>query len=406
MREKIKSIVLLCLVGVSVYLTYTLWISFPQKEMSLESKKSTNSEVDLFRIIRPQYAFLIEGGKTYLASVDNLWRQVVEFLNKEKEIKFTLEGKKDSGNSLTFEGIKFVIEKGWNKGVLKQILTRESVIRKLDDNARINQVLVDFKQNQVVFEDVYSNKRYVFSYESIKDLKPLSTEDATVCDSVYGIPLTAVFMPNIHNKTMIKELDQILLDKIFTNISIVRKVTEDNGKTVYTDGMKSLKIFEDGCIEFYSTSIESSSDGKLDFVKSAEFLERLGLNWRNFYLADVKEDNGQVSFFFGYSFDFPIWFDKRDFHPIEVTVSNGSVKSARILYLNVEEKGKITFSPEKMRNLFNAGLKISKNKGAFQAFRIGYIYMNGHFIPSIKMEFEKGSVFINMLNGKLLSIGE
>lgn len=72
----------------------------------------------------------------------------------------------------------------------------------------------------------------------------------------------------------------------------------------------------------------------------------------------------------------------------------------------MEEKGKITFSPEKMRNLFNAGLKISKNKGAFQAFRIGYIYMNGHFIPSIKMEFEKGSVFINMLNGKLLSIGE
>lgn len=180
MREKIKSIVLLCLVGVSVYLTYTLWISFPQKEMSLESKKSTNSEVDLFRIIRPQYAFLIEGGKTYLASVDNLWRQVVEFLNKEKEIKFTLEGKKDSENSLTFEGIKFVIEKGWNKGVLKQILTRESVIRKLDDNAKINQVLVDFKQNQMVFEDVYSNKRYVFSYESIKDLKHLSTEDATV----------------------------------------------------------------------------------------------------------------------------------------------------------------------------------------------------------------------------------
>ncbi|MGB9780337.1 two-component system activity regulator YycH [Caldanaerobacter sp.] len=406
MREKIKTLVLLFLVGVSVYMTYILWISFPQKEISFESKKSTNREVDIFRIIRPQYAFLIENGKSYLIAPEEIWGKIWELLHKEREIKFALEDKKDSSISNSFEGIKLVIDGGWGKEVLKQIFVKDNLAKRFEANVRINRILVDFNKSQIVFEDVYNGKTYSFFYDDLTNLKSISDHSITVFDSVYDMPFTALSMPNIYNKALLKDLDQALLDKIFANISIVRKITENNGMTVYTDGIKSLKVFENGIIEFYSTSPESFPEGKTDLEKAVYFLERLGFDWRNFYLTDVKVENGQFYFFFNYSYEYPIWFDKRDFSPIEVTVSNGGVKAAKILYFELEEKGKINFPREKIRNLVSLETNFSKTKGSLVGVKIGYVYTNGHFIPSAKMEFKKGSIFVNMFNGKLISIGD
>lgn len=410
-----------------MYLTYTLWISFPQNEL-FSNKKSTNIKVDIFRIIRPEYTFVGLQDKVYLISDDNLssslWKKTTDFINSNKEEKINVVDKNSWEDAQKGTFIRFLMGKSVNGEFLREVFSnKEGWFKKINSDIYVKEIIINIGKSQIFVKDAVNEKFYIINYQSLESLKSfienLNKNDITVCESVYQesntyftknvyIPSLTFSIKKIYNKEINFESDTHFLEKFFTNISVVRKITENNGCTVYTDGLKSLRLYQNGYIEFYDTVSEASPTDKIFALrKSVIFLEEIGIKVDNIYLWDVKEEKGQYTFYFNYIFDYPLRILQKEMldFPIEVNISNGNIKYARVLYLDLMSNGSYLISHGKLKQSLVMGLKHINWQQPLSDLKIGYVYYEGQFIPVWIGEGKNRVFFINIFNGKLIYNG-
>ncbi|SHF21762.1 Two-component signal transduction system YycFG, regulatory protein YycH [Thermoanaerobacter uzonensis DSM 18761] len=428
MKEKVKSLLLLFLVLTSVYLTYKLWISFPQNELSFINKKSTNAKVDIFRIIRPEYTFVGIQGKVYLVSNGDfsfsLWKKTADFINSNKEEKINVVDDNSWENAQKGTFIRFLIGKSVNGDLLKDIFTnRDSWFRKINSDIYVEEIIVNIDKNQIFIKDATNKKFYCLNYLKMEILKNiienLPKDKVSVCESVYEegntyfeknvyIPSLTFSIKEIYNKETNFESDHHFLEKFFTNISVVRKITENSGCTVYTDGLKSLRLYQNGYVEFYNTISEpSSTDKNFALKKSIVFLEEIGIKVDDIYLMDFKEEKGEYTFYFNYIFDYPLRILQKEMpdFPIEINILNGNIKYARVLYLDLMSNGNYLISHAKLKQSLVMGIKHISWQQPLSDLKIGYAYYEGQFIPVWIVKSNNREFFINIFDGKLIYNG-
>ncbi|MBE3591547.1 MAG: hypothetical protein IMW84_01255 [Thermoanaerobacter sp.] len=428
MREKIKSLLLFFLVLTSVYLAYKLWISFPQNELSFINKKSTTTKVDIFRIIRPEYTFVGLQGKVYLVSDGNLsfslWKKTTDFISSNKEEKIIVVDENSWENAQKGTFMRFLMAKSANGGLLKDIFSnRDSWSRKINSNVYVKEIIVNIDKNQIFVKDATNKKFYSFNYSEMEDLKNIiknfPKDEVSVCESVYEkgnayfeknvcIPSLTFSIKKIYSKETNFESDPHFLEKFFTNISVVRKITENSGCTVYTDGLKSLRLYQNGYIEFYDSVSEAFPTDKIFALKkSVLFLEEIGIKIDDVYLTDFKGEKGEYTFYFNYIFDYPLRILQKEMldFPIEINISNGNIKYARVLYLDLMSNGSYLISHAKLKQSLAMGLKEINWREPLSDLKIGYVYYEGQFIPVWIGESSNKMFFINIFNGKLIYNG-
>lgn len=428
MKEKFKSLLLFFLVLTSVYLTYKVWISFPQNELSFINKKSTNTKVDIFRIIRPEYTFVGLQGKMYLVSDGNLsfslWKKTTDFISSNKEERVNVVDEDSWKNAQKTAFIQFLMGESVNGDLLRDIFnTKDSWSRKINGNVYVKEIVVNIDKNQILVKDEANKKFYSLDYLGMDDLKNLikifPKDGVSVCESVYReengyfgenvyIPSLAFSIKKIYNKGTNFEFDSHFAEKFFNNVSVIRKITENNGCTVYTDGLKSLRLYQNGYIEFYDTTSDTSPTDKISALKkSVEFLEGIGVKVDDIYLTDFKDEKGSYTFYFNYIFDYPIKVLQKEMPngAIEINFSNGNIKYARVLYLDLMSSGSFSISHAKLKQLLVIGLKETNLQQPLTDLKIGYVYYNGQFIPVWIGESNNRKFFINIFDGKLIYNG-
>jgi regulatory protein YycH of two-component signal transduction system YycFG len=96
-----------------------------------------------------------------------------------------------------------------------------------------------------------------------------------------------------------------LARKFFSDMSIVRKIEEKDGATIYTDGRLGLRIYKDGAVEYNHTSSsasESNTDLYRAFNLADQFISTHGGWPAGVYLDSIKPGTSQGRD--GYTFTF------------------------------------------------------------------------------------------------------
>lgn len=430
MREKIESLLLAFLVIMSMYLSYILWVSFPQTSAFM--KKSTTLEVDLFHIMMPEYVAVNFGGAyhTFVEDEDlsaKIWSEVVKAAFNIKESKIDVADKSVWDKSDEDMSAHIYMGKGISANLLSGIFTgRDSLFKKLNNNVYLNEIIVDVKNNTLFIKDNINKKYYRFYFTYSTDrLKSLMSDlratKPTVYTSIYEngydsyfdknilLPLkpNQVMLTNLYNRESFNTNQyKRLVERMFVNLSVVREIKEDGGSLVYTDGLRSLRLYKNGYVEFYSTSSEVLSTDEISSLKNtAVFLDEMGIKLERIYLCGVDDDNSQYTFYFNYIADFPIRIlkDNKGTAPIIVNISNGAVKSASIQYLNPikgEAYNKHIISADDVIGIVS---QKSKVYGKIEDLKIIYLYNKGYFIPAWSLAYKNQQYFIDAFDGQLIN---
>lgn len=432
MKEKIKSLLLAFLVIMSMYLSYILWISFP--ETSAFMKKSTTLEVDLFHIIRPEYIIVNFGG-TYHTLVEDkdlsakIWNEVINFLKSFKVNKIEAIDKNAWDQSDEKLSAHLFFGKGINSGLFSDIFTgKDSFLKKLNSNVYLDEIIADADDNVLFIKDNINKKYYKMYYtyrqNSLKNLiNSLKKTDIPVFKSVYENDLDSyfdenVFLPFRTDQMLLKKLynkDSFsssqyrrIVERLFINQSIVREITENSGSLVYTDGLRSLRIYKNGYVEFYNTVSEQVTADEITSLKNViTFLNDMGIQPERIYLCGIDEDNSQYTFYFNYITDFPIRILKNNKGtvPITVNILGGAVKSATIQYLNPlkgETYNKPIISVDDVIGIATEKIRVY---GKIEDLKMIYLYDRGYFIPAYSLTYKNRQYYLNAFDGQLINDG-
>ena len=122
---------------------------------------------------------------------------------------------------------------------------------------------------------------------------------------------------------------------------------------------------------------------------------------------DFKQEKGEYTFYFNYIFDYPLRILQKEMldFPIEINISNGNIKYARVLYLDLMSNGSYLISHAKLKQPLAMGLKEINWREPLSDLKIGYAYYEGQFIPVWIGESSNKMFFINIFNGKLIYNG-
>jgi len=296
MMEQLKTVLLLCLIGLSLFLTYQLWYGQKPAELvaedvyeqvELETPRSLEETVVPYRIV-------LNGGNTnYLYSkgnpgFDELWQELSDLL-KNIENNFFSEDQ----NGPEEEGLRCLAcyfdpalpagdENLWLPGlstgsieILSLYCLQDSywlVIKKADQEEKQYLLLDEAKAAQfsAILENLDLENETAYSLLTVDLINEIMQDDPVEDDpiendpveddpteentnegnllekeidiraSIY-VPLGEVFMEkfNVEPENLEKEL---LLKTFFVDYNLVREIEERDGSLLYTDGEKGLRL--------------------------------------------------------------------------------------------------------------------------------------------------------------------
>ncbi|MDI3311447.1 MAG: two-component system activity regulator YycH, partial [Thermoanaerobacterium sp.] len=357
MKEHVKTAVLILLVSTSLYFSYTLWTSFPQKSFFMT--KSTPVSVDISDILRPS-SIIVESSGTFMDitssnDINSVWSNTVRILKDIKDTTLSQLSKSDLNHKGDFVHIYF--GKGITEDLLKDALKLgdSPFLAKIGQDALIKEIIIKLgARPQAIFTDYSSyyaidlkNPSYFLSLIS-KQFQSSINYSITTTSDVYGentftvknFPLKRYVNKGFENDTIYRTITK----NVFVNISVVREIKENSGSYIYTDGVRGLRIYKNGLIEYFDTTTTSSklTFGRVESLdKAVEFIKALGIDEKNVYLTGVSGSSGDYSFTFNYDYDYPVYeLRNGDIkEPIYVSVSNGTIKSAIVNYMDIYYAG-------------------------------------------------------------------
>ncbi|MEG6565689.1 two-component system activity regulator YycH [Thermoanaerobacterium saccharolyticum] len=414
MKEHVKTAVLILLVSTSLYFSYTLWTSFPQKSFFMT--KSTPVSADISDILRPSSVIIESSGTsvdiTSSNDINSVWMSTTKLLKEIKDTALSQLSKNDLNHKGDFVHIYF--GKGITDDLLKNALKlSDSPILKIGQDSLVKEIIIKLgAKSQIIFTDYNSyyaidlkDSSYFLSLIN-KQFQSSMNYSITTTGDVYGentfavksFPLKRYANKGFENDTVYRTITK----NVFVNISVVREIKENNGSYIYTDGVRGLRLYKNGLIEYFDTTTTSSklTFGRVESLdKAVEFIKALGIDEKNVYLTSVSGSSGDYSFAFNYDYDYPVYALRNGDikEPIYVYVSNGTIKSAIVNYMDIYYAGE-----------YNSGFydisKLLKGHKLDDVQFIGMVYVfdGNELIPAWHVKTQTNEYFFSALDGKIM----
>jgi len=394
-REKFKTFLLVGLFAISIFLTQQLWIQFPYKLLPTFGQEMKVSNEKLSDIIVPE-KYLINFNERnhtmiYSDNEHNLWskgKKILRdvFVNEnivltEVSTEELVTGRKKKSVDFYFpETIPtFIFAKMLDTNVNKSV--NESI-------SSINEIYMNLdNENYVIFSDgdkhikvtgMNTNPKDMAStIESIDEKKEytyyFSTTETLRSNKDVYIPLKMRDnIPNTYVKNEIDIDDKEGIDNIAEQffdreLDYIKKIVENDNSVIYIYNQKTLKIYENGLIEYFNSLAEPviKKDINISLNTAIEFIST-HMGWpKEAYLSKIEEvqseSNNGYKFIFEYKVKgLPLIQDKDNIqNSIEIEVFNEYIKAYRRFIREDVEVSNESSLPK--RNMLSAYEVLDKN---------------------------------------------
>ncbi|NLO25250.1 MAG: hypothetical protein GX114_03780 [Clostridiales bacterium] len=331
-KEKIKNWILIGLVLLSFGLTTQLWLSVPIDKMITEdqafSGQDSKEDYDLSSFVLPQYIVVNFGGQSHTKLINDSSNGRV-FAEIYQGVSDILKNIFIGGQNIAFEQVKW---EEWMAARERKSIEVEyrwafdvSIFREVFGGgkagedipvASIKGLIVSLGRNGAVYindgaggtvykwelPDIHTLlERLVEHLEEQDPVKYWSLKEIGYSeDSSFYVPLDMSSF-NLPIGTAMTELDtgaQAILDAqasvFFSDMSMVRKITEMNGSYIYTDNQSALlRIDSSGLMEYLVYSYAGGDRNRADINSAIDaalkFINAHGGMPEQSYLEEIRE---------------------------------------------------------------------------------------------------------------------
>lgn len=319
-REKIKTLLLVFLFVISIFLTQQLWIEFPYEALSslVDSSQLTKVELSASNIISPE-KFLInfsESKRTLLYSDNNhfLWPKGKDILKEGLKnedmsvVKITDEEYENEKKrkSITYifpqNTYTYALAKGLDVKISQKI---HGVINKVDDISiylgRDPYIIINSDDNYFKITgtqtDYFELRNTIDSIEGEGYTRYYTIKESIGIDSDIFMSLSLdIQLPYVYVDREINTKDEDALDKIAENIldkdiDYIRKFVENNGSIIYMHDQKTLKIYNNGLLEYFDIINEpiTKRDPYLSLDTAIKFVFKCHDKAKDIRLSNIEE---------------------------------------------------------------------------------------------------------------------
>lgn len=336
MKEKLKTLLLISLVGISLLFTKRFWIDFPNVFSGIfKSEKVYSTTYLLSDMISPN-KYLLNFGDNYHTVINNdykngLWSDAKEIIADgltSRNIEITKLDDDDYQKYNERESVVFYFPEKVNTNILSNVLNIDKPNDIVDSISEISSVYIDLGQEDPFY--VFSNDDlHIKVYKMDLDTEVLKTKvddikkdkNYNYYDSMekrFGIknnifipyemnnPIPRVFVENkiiSFSEEEKKELVERFFDK---DIDYIREIVESNGSTIYVYNQKVLKLDINGTLEYFNglekainkRNLYESMNAATDFIsRNTDLIAAMYLN----EIEEIEVDgNLGYRFTFGY----------------------------------------------------------------------------------------------------------
>lgn len=412
-RERAKSFLLAFLVLITFYLVQQLWVEFPEELFSSfafgqESDDVKESAVSDF-ILPEKYIINFSGNNRAIMYIDEshgLWDKGKEILKaafQSKNIKIEEMTDEEFEENRTKRSIGFFFSNDIYTFVFGKMFDADISSSINESIRKINSIYIylDFpRENFIVISDRKNHIKISgvnFSDENIKnEIDNISKSDYTRVYTVKDlfssenknntyIPWEINFnLPQVHVQKEIdisSELEENNIASLFFNrdLAYIRRIEENDGSVIYIDSQRTLKIHENGTLEFFKAVEANAEAGNpiTSLNNAIDFIDTHMGRPKDTYLYKVDkiefENNKGYRFTFKYKLKgLTVASDENvALNSIEIEMFNNQVKSyKRHIW---KEVGTVT---PKYKDMLSAYDVINKNYGELKAKYIKYNNIN------------------------------
>lgn len=366
MKEKIKTFLLISLVGISILFTKKLWIGLPNEIVGVFNKKGEDLSASylVMDMIAPNKYLLNFNEKNHTLFYDdskyNLWTNTKGSLAKvlgSKDINMVTLPKDEFIAYNSSRSIAFNFPEKVNTYILAKALDVKNPNNIVDTIPNIDSIYIylgngdpffvfSYKDmNIAIYDhtiDITKIKEQVLAIEAGKKYNYYYSMKETIGTNkdIYIPYEMKGNLPTIYVENEIRTLDddrkRDLAEKFFNrNIDYIREITESNGSTIYVHNQRVLKLNTNGTLEYFHPLEEVVKKRNLyeSMNTAAEFISANTGVPKGMYLAKVEDIEADDSVGYNLTFKYrirgiPVILGNRevvDF--VEVEIFNNHVRS-------------------------------------------------------------------------------
>jgi len=322
MKERLKTFLLVSLVGLSLIFTKRLWIELPNDMFGIFNRQDEAHSTSylLSDMIMPNKYLLNFDQKNHTVFYDDSKHKI--WTNTRKEL-ISILGSKDiiiadlpNDEFLTYNGkrsLAFYFPEKINTYILAKALNVKDPNIIVDTITNVNCIYIYLDKGDSFF--VFSNgEKHITASDIAIDMTTVKEqmikiegqknynyyysmkERLDISNDIY-IPyemnntLPTVYMENII-RTMTEDEKEDIAEKFFNrDIDYIREIVESNGSTIYVYDQRVLKLNINGTIEYFNTLVDivKKRDLYLSLTTAAEFISKNANVPMGMYLAKVEE---------------------------------------------------------------------------------------------------------------------
>lgn len=371
MKEKLKTLLLIFLVGTSLIMTQQLWIQFPERITKIFEPQPTYSSSYLLSDMIAPNKYLINFGKNkttvvYDASRYRLWdssKEAIAEVLSSKSVKIEEMEKGLTYNNLKEPSIVFYLPEKISTSIIAMAWEIKDPNRIVDAVPYIESISIvmgdgdpffvfsgegkhlKVYDNTIKLEEVMADLKSIEDsddfdyYYSMSEIFELSGNDIFIPYEIRN-SLPAVYVKNDlanMNNSDKETLAQRFLEK---DKDYLRQIVESNGSTIYINDNRVLKFNLNGTIEYFHSLGNKVGDRNLylSLSTAANFISQKAYSAKGMYLAEINEIEAEDSL--GYKFIFkyrvrgiPVLLGNKEVNEyVQMEVFNTQVRSYRQLF--------------------------------------------------------------------------
>jgi len=394
-KDSVLGWILFLLVGISLFLSYNIWVKIPVDNSSV-SQLFAGKSVELASVISPE-KIVVHPENTYhtlLKQSSPFYERIWSFSRKALASLWSESSLASAQITDDFfamkKGIEVVFPVPLPTTFLKQFLNINTGRDFLENSTISSFYLVEdgtvnayLRDTSGAFYKINKSQNSTELLELLKDLVnakapryanlPQKSANLNVSGGVY-VSLTSYRLP-----TYFMKQEQVLSDrtaaKFFPDFSVTRKIEEKDGAVIYTDGQRGLRVYPNGALEY-------NAPGKGDSKTAPNFYEALNTavdfvnargGWpESAYLSDYNIANENGSKIYKFSFGIRVFgcplVSEKDY--ISLTVDGNQVKNFYKEVVTVDRPGGVMtlMSPIEALDLAVSQYKVNRVEDIYPAY--------------------------------------
>lgn len=336
MKEKIKSIILFLLVGLSISMTSRLWLQSADRVIEAVSKNDQNKmenmkHYPLVDMISPNKYLLNFGLKNHTMLYDDskhkMWKNGSEPLNSlfsRKDVYLKEISHEEYLGYLQDRSLVYNFSEKINSYILAKALDVEKPNVIVDTMPKIDKIYVYLGQGDPFFVlsegdvnlkvelDNINTKELILEidriekkgnypyYYSMRETLDMDNDIFIPLEVNYSLP--QVFVENKVKKLTEQQRNDLAQRFLNKNIDYIKEIVESNNSSIYIYNQEVLKLNSNGVIEYFNPIDEVIRERNLfqSLNTAANFLSEKSKLKEGMYLANIEEIQQDSSY--GYRF--------------------------------------------------------------------------------------------------------